>query len=80
MPLLFLIFNLFQLQNTKNMLPGKYFTAIFFDAQKKPYKYRNIKNDQRSIQSFTSFALSKKATQINFYDTETKKFCYKIFL
>lgn len=62
------------------MLPGKYFTAIFFDGQKKPYKYRNIKNDQRSLQSFTSFALSKKATQINFYDTATKKFCYKVFL
>lgn len=61
------------------MLPGKYFTAIFFDDQKKAYKYQNIKNDKRSLESFTTFALSKKATQINFYDTATKNFCYKVF-
>ena len=62
------------------MLPGKYFTAIFFDDQKKAYKYRNIKNDKRSLESFTTFALRKKAKQINFYDTVTKNFCYKVFL
>jgi len=62
------------------MLPGKYFTAIFFDDQKKAYKYRNIKNNKTSLESFTTFALSKKAKQINFYDTATKNFCYKVFL
>jgi hypothetical protein len=62
------------------MLPNKYFTAIFFDAQKKAYKYRNIKNNQRSIESFTAFALTKKAVEINFYCTVTKNFSHKIFL
>jgi hypothetical protein len=62
------------------MLPNKYFTAIFFDAEKKAYKYRNIKNDQRSIESFTAFALSKKAIEINFYCTVTKNFSHKVFL
>jgi hypothetical protein len=62
------------------MLPNKYFTAIFFDAQKKAYKYRNIKNNQRSIESFTAFALSKKAIEINFYCTVTKNFSHKVFL
>ena len=62
------------------MLPNKYFTAIFFDAQKKAYKYRNIKNNHRSIESFTTFALSKKAVEINFYCTATKNFSHKVFL
>lgn len=62
------------------MLPNKYFTAIFFNAQKKAYKYRNIKNNQRSIESFIAFALSKKAIEINFYCTVTKNFSHKVFL
>lgn len=62
------------------MQTNKYFTAIFFDANKKAYKYRNIKNNEKSIQSFTAFALTKKATQINFYNSSTKIFCYKVFL
>ena len=62
------------------MLPNKYFTAIFFDEQKKPYKYRNIKNDTRSIELFTSFAKSKNAIEINFYCTATKNFSHKVFL
>tara|TARA_R110000868_G_C10968384_1_gene769385 strand:+ start:11313 stop:11507 length:195 start_codon:yes stop_codon:yes gene_type:complete len=59
---------------------NKYFTAIFFDDNKKAYKYRNIKNNEKSLQSFTAFALTKKATQINFYNSATKIFCYKVFL
>jgi len=62
------------------MLPNKYFTAIFFDSQKKAYKYRNIKNNQRSLESFTAFALTKKAVEINFYCTVTKNFSHKVFL
>jgi hypothetical protein len=62
------------------METNKYFTAIFFDANKKAYKYRNIKNNEKSLQSFTAFALTKKATQINFYNSATKIFCYKVFL
>jgi len=58
----------------------KYFTAIFFDKNKKAYKYRNIKNDQKSMESFTRFALTKKAEQINFYDKATKLFSHKLFL
>jgi hypothetical protein len=59
---------------------NKYFTAIFFDDNKKAYKYRNIKNNEKSLQSFIAFALTKKATQINFYNSATKIFCYKVFL
>ena len=59
---------------------NKYFTAIFFDDNKKAYKYRNIKNNEKTLQSFTAFALTKKATQINFYNSATKIFCYKVFL
>ena len=62
------------------MQTNKYFTAIFFDDNKKAYKYRNIKNNEKSLQSFTTFALTKKATQINFYNSATKIFCYKVFL
>jgi len=62
------------------MQTNKYFTAIFFDDNKKAYKYRNIKNNEKSLQSFTAFALTKKATQINFYNSATKIFCYKVFL
>jgi hypothetical protein len=62
------------------METNKYFTAIFFDDNKKAYKYRNIKNNEKSLQSFTAFALTKKATQINFYNSATKIFCYKVFL
>jgi hypothetical protein len=62
------------------MLTTTYFTAIFFDEQKKAYKYRNIKNNTRSLQSFTAFALSKKAVEINFYCKESKNFSHKIFL
>ena len=62
------------------METNKYFTVIFFDANKKAYKYRNIKNNEKSLQSFTAFALTKKATQINFYNSATKIFCYKVFL
>jgi hypothetical protein len=76
----FAIFNLFQTKNNKKMLPNKYFTAIFFNAQKKAFKYRNIKNDTRSLEAFTVFALSKNAIEINFYCTATKNFSHKVFL
>lgn len=62
------------------MIKSKYFTAIFFDGQKKAYKYRNIGNNDKSIQSFTAFALSKKAIEINFYCSTTKIFSHKVFL
>jgi hypothetical protein len=62
------------------MLSTKYFTAIFFDDQKKAYKYRNIKNDFRSLESFTAFALRKNAVEINYYCTTTKNFSHKVFL
>ena len=74
-----MLFTDFQNKNNKNMLPAKFFTAIFFDDQKKAYKYRNIKNNQKSIQSFTTFALSKKAVEINYYCKDTKKFSHKVF-
>jgi hypothetical protein len=73
------IFNLFQHENNKKMLSTKYFTAIFFDKQKKPYKYRNIKNDPRSMQSFAKFAMTKNAIEINFYCSVTKNFSHKVF-
>ncbi len=62
------------------MLPGKYFTIIFFNSEKKPFKYRNIKNDPRTIERFTRFALTKNAVEMNFYDKVTKNFSHKIFL
>jgi hypothetical protein len=62
------------------MLQTKYFTAIFFDEQKKTYKYRNILNDPGKLEQFTSFALSKNAVEINFYCKDTKKFSHKVFL
>jgi len=62
------------------MLPGKYFTIIFFNAEKKAYKYRNIKNDSKTLQRFTTFALTKGAVEMNLYDKVTKNFSHKIFL
>jgi hypothetical protein len=59
---------------------NKYFTAIFFDADKKPYKYRNIKNTEKDLQSFVRFAFTKNAKEINFYEKETKNFVKKIKL
>ena len=74
-----MLFTDFQNKNNKFMLPAKFFTAIFFNDQKKAYKYRNIFNNQRSLQRFTTFALSKKAIEINFYCGTTKKFSHKVF-
>lgn len=74
-----MLFTDFHVKNNKIMLPSKFFTAIFFDDQKKPYKYRNILNNQRSLQRFTDFALTKKAIEINFYCGTTKNFSHKIF-
>ena len=62
------------------MLQTNYFTAIFFDEQKKAYKYRNILNNSAIMDQFTSFALSKNAVEINFYCKQTKKFSHKVFL
>jgi hypothetical protein len=62
------------------MLQTNYFTAIFFDDQKKAYKYRNILNDPAKLEQFASFALSKKAVEINFYFKDSKKFSHKVFL
>jgi hypothetical protein len=58
----------------------KYFTAIFFDADKKPYKYRNIKNTEKDLKTFVGFAFTKGAKEINFYEKETKNFVKKIKL
>ena len=30
----------------------KFFTAIFFDHEKKPYKYRNIRNKEPQFTNF----------------------------
>jgi len=62
------------------MLQTNYFTAIFFDQQKKAYKYRNILNNPTKLDQFTSFALTKNAVEINFYCKESKKFSHKVFL
>jgi hypothetical protein len=62
------------------MIETNYFTAIFFDDKKKAYKFRNILNDSAKIDQFISFALTKKAVEINFYCTYTKKFSHKVFL
>ena len=56
---------------------NKYLTAIFFDEQKRPYKYRGIRNNQNAINSFINFARTKKATEINFYSKVTKLFLFK---
>jgi len=62
------------------MIETNYFTAIFFDDKKKAYKFRNILNDPTKLDQFTSFALTKKAVEINFYCKDTKKFSHKVFL
>lgn len=75
----YVIINLFHNKNNKKMLSTKYFTAIFFDKEKKPYKYRNIKNDSRSMESFAKFAITKNAVEINFYCSVTRNFSHKVF-
>jgi len=56
----------------------KFFTIIFFNNEKKPFKYRNIKNNQLSISKFILFAITKNVVEMNFYDKNTKKFIKKI--
>lgn len=56
----------------------KFFTIIFFNNEKKAFKYRNIKNNQLSINRFITFAISKDAIEMNLYDKNTKQFIKKI--
>jgi len=56
----------------------KFFTIIFFNNEKKAFKYRNIQNNQVSISKFILFAITKNVVEMNFYDKNTKKFIKKI--
>ena len=64
---------------TKLCYHPNFLLQFFLIIKKKAYKYRNIFNNQRSLQRFTTFALSKKAIEINFYCGTTKKFSHKVF-
>lgn len=56
----------------------KYFTAIFFDSEKKAYKYRNIPSSEPGFTKFLYFARSKQAVEVNFYDKITRQFIKKV--
>ncbi len=62
----------------------QYFTAIIICAPqpvsgKTALKYRNIKNDERSLQKFLRFASKFPGVHhINFYDKYTKKFIQQL--
>lgn len=59
----------------------KHYTAICFDANNKPYKYRHI--DTEKLASFEKFARTAKYNKpeiiyINYYDSKTKKFVFQV--
>jgi hypothetical protein len=56
----------------------KFFTAIFFNSEKKAYKYRNISAKEPGYSKFLDFAQSKQAVEVNFYDKNTRKFVKKV--
>jgi hypothetical protein len=56
----------------------KFFTAIFFNSEKKAFKYRNIANKEPQLANFLHFAKSKGAVEVNLYDKFTKQFIRKI--
>ena len=65
-------------KHTTKMETTKNFTVIFFDQSGKAYKYRTIKNNIRSVDSFIQFAQTKGAVEFNFYDKDTKKLKFKL--
>jgi hypothetical protein len=56
------------------MESAKYFTAICFDFNEKPYKYRNIKNSARTVLSFEKYCAGKQIMYINYYDKASRQF------
>jgi len=58
---------------------SKFYTAICFDFNNKPYKYRNIKASARTMASFEKFCSSKDILYINYYDKATKLFIEQKF-
>jgi len=56
----------------------KFFTVIFFNLEKKAFKYRNIPNKEPQLANFLHFAKSKGAIEINLYDKFTKLFIRKV--
>ena len=52
----------------------KNFTAICFDFNNKPYKYRNIKNSYRSVASFERFCAKQQICYINYYNKDNRQF------
>lgn len=56
------------------MYPIKYFTAIFFLANKTAYKYHNIKNEPLKLKKFEDFARAKGGITLNYYDSKTGRF------
>jgi hypothetical protein len=56
----------------------KFFTAIFFNSEKKAYKYRNISSREPAFSKFLDFARSKQAVEVNFYDKNTRQFIKKV--
>jgi len=55
-----------------------YFTAIGFDKDKKPYKYRNIKLN--NVGKFEEFLKSKNIIYINYYFKTTKQFSHRQYI
>ena len=56
------------------METSKYYTAICFDFNSKPYKYRNIKASARTVASFEKYCAGKDILYINYYDKASKAF------
>lgn len=54
------------------MYEQNYFTAIIFFNDKPPWKYRNIPKGK--FEKLKTFAITKGATHINFYNKITKQF------
>jgi len=57
-----------------------YFTAICFDRNKKPYKYRAIAQKPGSISRFEKFCISRGFVYINYYDRASRSFAYRKYL
>lgn len=56
------------------MQSAKFFTAICFDFNNKPYKYRNIKNSPRTVASFEKYCSGIEICYINYYNKENRQF------
>ena len=57
----------------------KYITAICFDFNDKPYKYRNIRNTARCREAFEKFCSIKEICYINYYSKDTRKFMVRLY-